>query len=206
MHRLLIVLICFIGSICIAQNEEKFVDSLVSKFTTSLVERDINSNVVAKRFCMGTIEMFQMPDGTMCSSKRTYFSSYVLWTEDSKPMIKKFDNCGMFYSIEQSSTAIIEFLNSNKNELLMTAVKKYAASRETNPTLSAEVHACGRDFIFNFDGEISTQNYQLFDLTNDSEFPNINYEYNQGLKVVALDSMLDAIIAQSDLKFRRQNY
>ena len=48
------------------------------------------------------------------------------------------------------------------------------------------------------------QSYTLFDLTNGAIEKNINFEYNNSLKIVALDKVLDTLIEQMDDKFRRQ--
>ncbi len=206
MKNVIIAIALVFSSLSMAQNDEAYVESLVSEFTSKLESRNITSWFVNNRYCSGTIEMFQLDNGRMCTSKGTYVEAYLFWKDEGKPMIKKFDNCGMYYSLELSNAEAIEFLYANVSDLESGIVKKYnSESLDGTPKLRTEVHNCFRDFKFAVENDSFGQTYNLFDLTNDSESPNTNFEYNNNLKVVKLDKLLDSFITEMEPKFRRQN-
>ena len=199
MKKLIIAVVLLISIASFSQNDEAYVDGLVSEFTEKLEQRNIKEYFYTKRHCLGNIQMFQMPQGRMCSSKGTYFETYVVWKEDNgKTMLKKFDNCGIFTSVEIISDDIILFVQEN-DKLLKRAVKKYeVANPENAPTLSTKIHPCSREFKFTSGTVSYGQAYKEFYLTNESKYPNINFDYNKSLKVVELDAMMSEIIGTFD--------
>jgi hypothetical protein len=189
-----------------AQRDEAYVDKLLSEFTYKLEERSIYSWFFVKRYCTGSVEMFQMDDGSWCSSKGTYYETYVVWVEeDGSPMIKKVDNCGLYYSISLKSNVLTSFVSDNLNDLIETSVKNYQADNISGtPELRTSVHSCKRSFVFRRSGGVSKTNYDLYDLSTSEEYPNVHYKYNSDLKIVTLDKILDEIIENLQTKFRRQ--
>jgi hypothetical protein len=190
----------------IAQNDEAYVDSLVTEFTKSLENRGINTYFTAKRYCLGQIEMFQVENGRMCSSRGTYFEVFVLWKEeDGAAMIKKIDNCGLFFTLPLATMNLYDQFIADRTQLLMEDVKPYeVANPENSPTLSTKVHPCGRSYFFKFNEENSSKNFKLYDLTNESSQKNLNFDYNNGLRIVALDASLDEVASMLEAKLRRQ--
>ena len=206
MKKSFIVFLLMISTGLAAQNDEAYVDTQVNGFTASLEKRGISTYYTVKRFCLGEIEMFQLSNGKMCSSKGTYYEVYVLWKEiDGGTMIKKLDNCGLFFSLPLPDPAIYEAFLSNVSRLQAEAVKPYeVANPENSPTLSTKVHPCRRTYSFK-EGENSfNKSYKLYDLTNESKQKNLNYDYNNGLLIVELDKLLDTVIGMLDSQFRRQ--
>ena len=73
------------------------------------------------------------------------------------------------------------------------------------PTQRTQVHPCRRDFSFFADAEDTVQmTYRLYDMTNGSSQPNLNYEYNKNLKITMLDAMMDETIEANENRFRRE--
>ncbi|MCW5520498.1 hypothetical protein J1N09_11645 [Aureitalea sp. L0-47] len=206
MKRLILVLALLFIFQLNAQRDEAFVDQQLSEFTNKLEERSISSWFSVKRYCTGSIEMFLMEDGSWCSSKGTYYETYVVWTEnDGASMIKKVDNCGLFFSIPLKSDELTKFFNENLNELTTTTVKNYRADNITgNPELSTSIHSCKRSYTFRNSSGVSETNYDLFDLSTSEKHPNIHYKHNNALKIVELDKMIDEVIENLQSKFRRQ--
>ncbi|PKA84028.1 hypothetical protein ATE92_2198 [Ulvibacter sp. MAR_2010_11] len=192
-------------TICEGQHDLAYVDLTTAEFVTSLKGRDINSWFVTKRYCNGTIEMFKLEDGSMCTSKETYYAVYVFWMDEGKPMIKKIDNCGMYYSLELPDTSVHTFFETHEDELRMGEVKNYeTAVASDGPTLRTNAYPCYRQFQFTTSHDTFGQTYHTFDLTNEAKNLNIHYDYNSTLKVVELDGMLDDVIGEMESKFRRQ--
>lgn len=205
MKKAALVMIMMMSLSLFAQNDEAYVNEQVNEFTSKLESRGINSWYTNKRFCDGSIEMFQMDDGRMCSSKGTYYAVYVVWEEDGTSMIKKIDNCGLFYSIPLKSNELTSFVQENYTELQLNSVKPYKADNISGqPTLRTATHPCKRSFVFKNENGVMKQKYDLYDLTTSETNPNTNYDYNKALPIVTLDSKLDKVIGALESKFKRQ--
>ncbi len=189
-----------------AQNDEAYVDALTADFTTKLESRGIDTYFVAQRYCLGTIEMFTLDNGSICSSRGTYYENYIVWREDDgASMIKKIDNCGMFFSLPLPNPELYTTFQSKTSELQSESVQPYAvANPENNPTASTEVHPCRREYTFEVSGTSFSKSYRLFDLTNDSNQRNLNFEANNATAVVAIDAMLDNAISSISSQMKRQ--
>ena len=206
MKNVLLGVLLLLGTIGYAQHDEAYVVELVSEFTTSLKKRNINTYLLSKRYCEGSIEMFKLENGRMCSSKGTYYSVYLFWEEGDKAMIKKIDNCGLFYSLELNDNNVMAFVKQHTNEIKNNPVKPYKmATAASGPISSTEIHSCKREIAYQ--DEITNsfeQSYRLFDLTNDAKEANLNYTSNNNLKVVELDQLMGTVIEQMEKNFRRQ--
>ncbi|MCF6306727.1 MAG: hypothetical protein L3J09_02105 [Flavobacteriaceae bacterium] len=108
----------------VAQNDKDYVDSLVSEFTNSLENRDIDEYFTLNKYCLGTTEMFKLKDGNMCVSKGTYYQVYIFWKEVGQAMIKKINNCGMYFSLPLSNPDVMDFVGINRKQLNERVVKK----------------------------------------------------------------------------------
>lgn len=187
-----------------AQHHKEYVDDLVSDFTKSLESRDIMNYFYMYKYCNGKVEMFRLSNGTMCSSKGTYYEVYVFWREDNETLIKKIDNCGMFFSLPVVNEDILNFVKANV-EQLEEKVKKYEVENPENvPVKQSEVHACSKMFQFNIENKSFGQTYNLYQLTNESKYKNLNFEYNNNLKIVELEKIINKEVNDMGSKFRRQ--
>lgn len=206
MKKTIIMLFLFVSIIGKAQNDETYVDALVSGFTESLDYRGISTYFFAKRYCLGEIELFQLSNGKMCASKGTYFEVYIVWQEDNDNiMIKKIDNCGLFFSLPLNDERLYNSFIDNVSRLQFETVKPYeVANPENSPTLATSVHPCSRSYYFKSSENTFKKEYKLFDLTNGSKQPNLNYKSNNELMIVELDKLLDEIVTRYDSKFKRQ--
>jgi hypothetical protein len=194
-----------VSAMAIAQNDKNYVDDLVSKFTSSLEARQINDYLYLYKYCDGTTEMFKLEDGSMCISKGTYYEVYVFWKEGNQDMIKKIDNCGLYFSFPLNNSSVLDFVKINSEKLANNKVAKYAVKNPENvPAKSSKVHRCHSAFVFNIENNSFEQNYNLYDLTNESKYENINFERNKKLKIVALEKMIETHISGLESKFKRQ--
>lgn len=188
-----------------AQRDLAYVNGLIDEFTQRLETRSITDYFSVNRYCDGKTEMFQMANGRMCSSRGTYHAMYLFWKEaDGTAMIKKFDNCGMYLSLALTDDDLMQFAMEKTAALKTRQVKKYkTATGNTGPKQRTAIHNCHREFSFRLGDESFGQRYNLLYLTNNEEAPNLNFEYNSGLEVVALDGKIDAVLEAYEPKFRR---
>jgi hypothetical protein len=195
--------ICF-TSFGFGQNDEVYVDELTLAFTKKLTERNITNYYTVKRYCSGRIEMFKLPE-RICTSKGTYYEVYVVWMEEYGAFIKKIDNCSLYYSVRLSDNKLYDFFISNLTVLKSEDVRNYkSATYSGKPELRKKPQPCFRSFQFTKGEATFFKRYNLFDISNDSDGKNLNYEFNSQLKVVILDAMLDAVLAISEEKMKRQ--
>ena len=205
MKKLILIIFVFVSTITFAQNDKAYVEFLVSDFTSELKTNAVNDYFYMYKYCEGHIEMFTVKDGRMCTSKGTYYEVYVFWNEGDTGMLKKIDNCGVFESVSLDDASFIDFAKSNSKQLKKGEVKKYEVENPENvPTQRTEIHSCKRKFQFNMDNSSFGQAYNLYDLTNDSKYKNLNYTYNNDLKIVDLEKRATELISKVAAKFRRQ--
>ena len=139
----------------------------------------------------------------MCVSKGTYYEVHLFWMEDDTAFVKKIDNCGLFVSEKITDTSIYDFVNENFAALKENEVKKYKSDAFTGePQLRAGVQPCSRAFFFTNGTETFHKKYNLFDVSNDSEGKNLNYDYNQSLQLVQLNTTMEELI--NSVTFNRQ--
>lgn len=205
MKNLFLFFFGIISSITIAQNDKAYVDDLVSEFTKSLENRGIDDSFYMQKYCNGTTTIFKLEDGSLCVSKGTYYEVFVFWKEGNQPMIKKIDNCGLYFSLPLATSETLEFANEHRKELSEGYVKKYEVKNPENiPVQSSKVHSCFRNFQFRIGNNSFGQTYKLYDLTNESKYENLNFEYNNSLEIVALEKVIESTLLEMTLKFRRQ--
>jgi len=208
MKRILVLLILIISFNTLAQRDEAYVDEMVLEFTTSLKNRGVVNYFYSKQYCQGETQMFFLENGKTCASKGTYFEVYIFWEEEGKAMIKKIDNCGLYYSVELPNSDILDYFKEHKEALKTKTVKNYDTQEEaTGPIQRTEIHPCYKTHTFLYNSSSFTQTYHEFDLTNDSENKNIHFDYNNNLPVVKLSNQCQKVIEQftNQNKFRRFN-
>jgi len=204
MRKLFIILVALVSFSVNAQNDKAYVDGLVAEFTQSLNERAIDNYFYNTRYCLGNIQIFDLGNGKRCMSKDTYYEVYVFWKEDNVSMIKKIDNCGLYFPEALPENDIVKFYKSS-TEQLREKVKNYeTVEQPTGPVQRTAIHNCYREFEFVSGSENFGQKYNEFDLTNDSQNANINFSHNNSLVVVSLDSQIDSIIKKTANKLKRQ--
>lgn len=202
MKSLIFFLGLFLSISCFSQNDEAYVNELTTEFATKLQERGITQFFATKHYCSGTIKMFTI-DGKMCTSKETYYEVYIFWQEDGRPLMKKIDNCGLFRTVLLSNDSVFKFVADNLEELKVNEVKEYESSTESDgPESSAPVEPCFSGFTFWNDDDRFEKSFNLFHLTNKFEGDNVNFDYNQSLAIVRLNSKVKAFIAAAG--FQRQ--
>jgi hypothetical protein len=201
------LIVIVFGLMCMgtqAQHDKAHVDHLVSKFIKSLEKRNINNYMYMYDYCDGSTEIFKLSDGSRCSSKGTYYKAYVFWNEDNETVVKKIDNCGLFYSLPIINQEILSFISANIEELELKVKKYEVETPENRPVKQSEIHSCFKMFQFNINEKTFGQTYNLYQLTNESKYKNLNFEYNNNLKIVELEKLLNEEIRGMEPKFRRQ--
>lgn len=187
-----------------AQQDEAYVKSEVASFVQKLADRGVDKYFQTRRYCSGNIEMFTI-DGKNCMSKGTYFESYIFWTEGDQAYVKKIDNCGVFLSVALKSNSVITFASEHVVGMENEEVKPYNSEAYTGtPQQRKPVQPCFREFDFKLSSEPYSKRFNLFDISNDSDGRNLNYDHNQSLKLIKLNGMIDQLLGDEKRSFKRQ--
>ena len=204
MKNLLVIIFVFTSLGLQAQHNKAHVDHLVAKFTKSLEARNVTDYMYMYAYCDGIVDVFKLSDGTSCSSKGTYYEVYVIWNEDNRSLVKKIDNCGIFFALPINNVNILNYISTNIQQL-QVQVKQYELESPENQVLEdISIHPCQTMFQFNVDNQSFGQTYNLFQLTTDASNKNINFDYNNNLKIIELENILNEEIQSIESKFRRE--
>ncbi|WP_420379496.1 hypothetical protein [Gilvibacter sp.] len=184
-----------------------YLDSIAKQQVEILRTQQVDTLFVWARSCEGDVQAFRMKDGKFCSSKDTYIEAAVIYMRGGKPMVTKMDNCGLYKPVALPNKAVIDYYLVNQDELKGSGVKTYEADAVYDtPTARTEVYRCQRNYVFfDDDGEYEFR-YKELDLTNDPQYPNKNYTYNNNHPQVKLDALISPLMDQleTQAKFRRQ--
>lgn len=204
MRSTLIWLCLFCVSGLWAQRDEAYVKTEVETFVSSLAERGIKKYFHTRRYCSGNIEMFVI-NGKNCMSKGTYYESYIFWAEGEQAYVKKIDNCGLYLSVALQDDAILKFAREHVVGMEQEEVKPYKSETYTGtPEQRKPVQPCFREYDFATGNEAFSKQFNLFDISNDSDGKNLNYDHNQALKLIKLNGLIDQLIVTEKRSFKRQ--
>lgn len=203
MKPLTVFLFLMLAQLGWAQNDEEAVDFAVNQ---KLAELEMQGNPLyftLKEYCIGNVQMFTMPDGSLCSSKSTYYSVSVFWKEDEKFKLQKFDNCGSFRPVSLELNKKILQVLKNSHALQEGEVKPYEGTREEkNAFGNMSVQSCHKKYRFVLNGKNIEKSFTEYDLSNDSKFPNVNAAYNNALPLVELDKEISELLKNLETKGR----
>lgn len=196
MKNILFIFFLMLATYCYSQNDEAFVDSLVAQKMAELEMQANPEYFFRKDYCEGNIQMFTMPDGNLCTSKSTYYAVYVFWKKDENTFnFQKFDNCGRYMPITISLKKQMEKLLKNKESFKKENVKPYEGEKVDAAAFeNMSVSNCVKEFKFVLEGAIIEKSFKEFDLTNDSKYKNIHFEYNNSLALIEFDKKISEMI------------
>ena len=161
-----------------------------------------------KDYCIGKIQMFVMPDGSNCSSRSTYYSTYVFWKEGELLKIQKFDNCGSFEPLTIGGEKLFKKITNTAEALKKEEVKPYeSATTPENNTANMSVESCRKEYFFKINSQTFQKEFKEYDLTSDPTNKNINAKHNNSLALIDLDKEVSELIDELERKgkFYRQN-
>lgn len=209
MKNIIFIFFLLFAGFGFAQNDEAFVDSIVAQKMAELEMQGNPEYFFRKDYCEGNVQMFTMPDGTLCTSTSTYYSVYVFWRESDEILrVQKFDNCGSYRPMPIYIQKSLARIFKNKESIKEENVKPYEGEKvDENPFGNMSVKDCYKKYKFVFGGDTFEKTFKEFDLTNDSKYKNINAGHNNALTLIELDKELSEAIKILDEtgKFFREN-
>lgn len=209
MKKIVALFIIMCAGMSFAQNDEAYVDSMVTQKMAALEMQGNPEYFFRKSYCEGNIQMMILPNGKMCTSKSTYYTTYVFWkVEENAITIQKFDNCGSFNPITISLNKVMIKALKDKKALKTEEVKPFEGEKADKNTFgNMSVKSCHTEYKFIFGNDIFEKSFKEFDLTNNSKYKNIHAKYNQSLQIIKLDHEISKFLRNLEEvgRFIREN-
>jgi len=194
MKNFLLCVFFLVGMAIHAQHDLAFVTGLTKEVNDKLKAKGIDTYFNYKKYCAGEIQIFQIR-GKTCVTTDTYYEVFVVWNENGVDYMQKIDNCGLYRQVKLSNTMLSDFYTKEYASLKDDVVKPYRSETYTGkPELRKEVEPCFHGIEFNKGTQNFDKEFNLFDISNNSDGANKNYDFNQNLKLIELYYMLDGVV------------
>lgn len=207
MKKIVLFFTLIITTISFAQRDEAYVDRLVAQKMAELELQQNPEYFFRKEYCDGNIQMFNLPDGRLCSSKSTYYSVYLFWKESDQVFkLQKFDNCGSFMPISINRNKAFEKILKEKQALISGTAKASEDEKVDDTTFgNMSVQSCHKDYMFVLDGKTFEANIKEQDLTEDSKDNNAKNKNSE--EFLKLDGLISEVVKtfENNGKFFREN-
>lgn len=133
------------------------------KFTTKTDElRASKVDFIAfKKYHIGAYRQSLANDSNGCKNCYDDYPIYLIWKENNKSYIQRFDNCGVFNSIKLKNNQLFDEFLQNFDTIKEEKVKVYQEKENTVTTIS---HSSFMKFIFSKDGKEHFQYIDEFNL------------------------------------------
>ena len=180
------IILFFLFSTNLISAQETDIDPIVSKQIKYLTENKISKFFIVEKYCNGFIELIDAnePDCDYGTSRL-----YVFWKDKSESYFRKIDKCNS--PTIKIPDEIIENYELNIKEIEKENVKEYQTGKDNYVIVS---HSTFSKFYFMFNNNLIVKQFNDFDITTEDYSTNINYKYNNSLKLIKLSKTCDKII------------
>lgn len=144
--------------------------------------------IVYRDYSEGSVKLLRSDDPNNCPNCIDNFSIYLIWNEGQNDFIQIFDNCGNFLTNKLDNSNIINFSKEYLEALNIERVKYYQTDENSVSMIS---HSRHKEFLFSLNNKEAYNYFDTFNLKNENEKPNLNYSYNQNLKLIKLNYMIE---------------
>lgn len=156
--------------------------------------REKNIDFIAyKSYSVGSIRMIRK-DSNSCPNCNPNYPIYLIWNENNKEYIQIFDNCGNFFPLELNSE-ITNFAYKNFDIIKSEKIKLYQIDKNT---VSMIDHSTFKEFLISKSNVETYHHFNVYNLSTESESPNLNAEYNNNLQIVSLNNLINEQIKSLD--------
>lgn len=150
--------------------------------------------IAYKSYSIGSVILNKIDSGT-CPNCNPDYPLFLFWNENGKTWIQKFDNCGEYFLLELNDSKIADFVSKNFEIIKSEKIKYYRTDKNM---ISIIDHSTFKQFLIVKSNIEIYNHFDIHNLSNDSDDPNINYQYNNNLKIVKLDKMIKKEIIKLD--------
>ncbi|MDC8004795.1 hypothetical protein POV27_12090 [Aureisphaera galaxeae] len=199
---ILFIYTLFLSSLARCQEKKDPTAALISELKVELNQEGVSDFFVVKHITYGSFRIYNTKDPNVCIPDGYYFNLYAFWRMGNTNYIKKMDNCGAFNTIELKEQAPFDFYSRNIVAIKNEEVGRYRLKPDSIANglrysfARTQSHSPLRYYWFYRDTLTFEKRFDKFNLTTDSESPNINFESNHNLAIVKLNAICEEIIAE----------
>lgn len=187
MRFFIILLLAF--STCLSQNPD---DTRIKTETEKLTLKGISEFFFLEKYCVGCISLIKNSESDCTVDESRIF---LFWKENEESFVQKISKCPS--KKKKISKQIIQTFIDYKSELEIEKIKKYSTKPDSitekkiySFTVGVSHSTFTKFYFFNNKKEI-IKKIDAFDLTTNSYEPNIYYDRNKSLKIIALKEMCE---------------
>lgn len=183
MKKFLSVIVLLFGTQFYAQS----IDSIIKKRSENFALNGVKVFFYYEKYCVGSIKSTKKNE-IDCSLKSS--NLYVFWKENGKSFFQKINLCEN--PKIKISNKIVGFYLKNSVIIQKENIERYKTGKDSivgnkiYSKIQTSPHSCHSKIYFYNNSDLIEKHISEFDLTNGSMQPNINFEYNNNLKMVKL--------------------
>ncbi|GAA4149872.1 hypothetical protein GCM10022217_02310 [Chryseobacterium ginsenosidimutans] len=143
--------------------------------------------IAYKSYSVGSIRLIEKDPNSHDNCIPDY-PIYLIWSENNKEYIQMFDNCGSFFPLELDNSDITNFVNENFEIIKSEKIKFYQTNKST---VSMIDHSTFKQFLISKSDFETYNDFDIYNLSSKSGSLNINAKYNNNLKIVSLNNLIE---------------
>lgn len=149
--------------------------------------------IAYKSYSTGSITAYQK-NSNSCSGCLPNYPIYLIWNKDNTGYIQKIDRCGDFFILEINSEAI-NYVNKNFKIIKSEKIKFYQENKSSFSNIS---HSTFKELLISKFGIETYNHFDIYNLSTNTERPNLNFKYNNNLKIIVLNKIIEKQINKLD--------
>ena len=198
MKKLFVIIILLLQNLSFSQKVVNQFDVQKEKISDELTKKGISTFFFLSKNCPVTVSTYNVETKKSEDFEKNEFTAYVFWSENSKILIQKFDNYGLFNVVEINELAIFKFVDKFKNKFVKENVLEYETIYEGKKVIIDIPIQCLTKFNFKIDTKIFENSFYESYLTKNNHINNLegnlNYKKNNSLKTVQLFKLCNEAI------------
>nr|WP_294934317.1 hypothetical protein [uncultured Flavobacterium sp.] len=186
MIRIITFLILFLNLTVYSQDSKVREDSLINN-----IELELNKKGISDYFTYRVIDesFMYFEEETRKTGWYENYRTYIFWSSKEGNFVKKINPKNIYREVKIEDNKIFDFLNKNIAKIKTEKVKSY---QEKSDGKLMNIDSSDPYYVlFNFktNGVLTTKTIRTFDLENNANYPNCNYEFNSKLNLIILNNM-----------------
>lgn len=182
-----------------AQSTAHIIDVHIEELNRTFKEAGITEYFFVRPSFPGASYVTKVSDKEKCQSDRD-LTHYLFWKEGALNWVKRISNCGVSQDVAINRMKPVDFYITYLDQIEVESVARYAyisVDKESGKMKVYQMftnHSARRAFSFYANSRSFQKRIDKFDLSNDRDKENLNYDSNNSLALVKLNNQCDKII------------